>query len=501
MKKIILIALGWCGLCLTADHLPAFTLSTATDGSFLSWPPGRTTIFYRIGSSGSPVAPETVEEMGRAFAEWEGRSYGEISFVYEGLLEGSEAVRDGHNTLVWSSDIWPYGEEVAAISTIWPAKAGGAIAEVDIEFNARDYDWNLPDSPDLLETALHEIGHLLGIGHSFNPGAVMHDTRYPGLPSRKTLSQDDFEALTFLHPRRAREIFAYDIPVLFYPGYFPGEDPVLPSGAQLNPGPGRWITALGSIDLSGEGYCSEILTATRDEKGRKFLQGWGPAGSGESALRELYFTRELPRRGEVAAVVGVDYLRRGASGEAAVLFRDRGREVLLLYPAGADATGPWAARNLEAPPADNLVGMAALDAFDSGFRDSILLLRAYPGRYSLFLHRIPEEGETAAAPDSGIEIPLPGLQEGARILALSVLDAGADGTEDDLVLLELDQGGSYWLHLFALSPVRAGAADISYRNSLPLPSPPGAVYPGRVTGLDLNRDGYFNQLILLGPRK
>ncbi len=501
MKRTCHTAITVFGLFLAAGSLRAFTVRTADDGTFVSWEPSRTVIFYRAGAADRPVDTALVEEMGRAFAEWEEKSQGEISFVYEGVMEASAAVRDGHNTLIWVSGIWPHGPQTAALSTVWHSEETGRIEEVDIEFNARDYVWNLPDSPDLLETSLHEIGHLLGIGHSFNPGAVMHDNRSSGVPPRRALTRDDFEALSFLHPRRAQMVFAYDLPVLFYPRSFPGEDPVLPPAPGLESALGGWITALGSIDLSGDGSPSEILSAVRDEEGGKFLQSWGQSDAGEDIFRELGLPRPVSLPGEVAALAGVDFDRDGTGGEAAVLIRDGGGERLLFYRWEDFAAGPEAVLPLAAPPADNLLGMAALDSAGSGFRDSLILLRAYPGRYSLFLHRVPGPGESIPGPDPGIEIPLPGLQEGSRILALAALDAEGAGRGEDLVFLELDHRGDYWLHLFKLSGSPGGPYDVSYRNSVRLPSPPGAVHPGRVAALDLNRDGFYNQLIILAPGK
>ena len=488
-------------MLLNAGGLKAFTVNMADEGTFISWPPERTAVFFRVGSDGAAVEPAMIGDLGRAFAEWAEKSRGEISFIYEGLLEEGAAVRDGHNTLVWVTGIWPHGPETAAVTTIWQSEETGRIAEVDIEFNARDYSWNLPDSPDLLETALHEIGHLLGIGHSFNPGAVMYDTSYPGVPPRRTLSRDDLEALSFLYPGRDEKIFAYDLPVLLYPRHFPGEAPVFPPGPGLDHGSDHWVTALGSIDLSRDGYLSDLLAAVRDDQGRIFLQGWTADEYGENNFRELGPSREITRPGEVAALAGIDYNRDGTAGEAAVLIRDGAREDLLFFNLDSFLDVPEEVRPLAAPPADNLIGMAALDSDGSGFRDSLLILRAYPGQYSLFLHRTAGSGEPAGVPDPGIEIPLPGLQQGARILALAALDAEGWGRADNLVFLELDSSADYWIHLFTLVGSEAGSYDVSYRNSLRLPSPPGPVHPGLVTGLDLNRDGFYNQLIIHAPRK
>lgn len=482
---------------LVTGGLRAFTVKTGDDGSFLSWPPERTAIFYRIGAADSPVPLESVSGLERAFAEWEEKSQGEITFTCEGLLEGSRAVRDGHNTMVWASRVWPYAPEVAAVSTLWPGEDSGRIEEVDIEFNARDYDWNLTDSPELLQTALHEIGHLLGIGHSFNPGAVMHNLSYPGAAPHRTLSRDDLEALTFLYPRQEWKVFPYDLPVLFYPRAFPGEVPVSSPVSGFDPGIGRWITALGSIDLSGDGHLSEVLTAVRDEESGWTLSGWRLAPDGGDRFQQVGLSRPFSPSGEVMALAGVDYDRDGFSGEAAVLVRVDGRDQVFICRFNPDDSDPEAVFSLVSPPVNNLIGMAALDVGGSGFRDDLLLLRAYPGRYSLFLHRLPRSGELFSAPDPGIEIPLPGLQSGSRILGLAVLDAEGFGRERDLVFLELAEGGCYWLHLFSFSgPAEGGSYDITYRNSSRLPVGPLAVHPGRVTGLDLAGDGFYNHLII-----
>ncbi len=494
----LLISLALCA----AGRLRAFTVETGDDDSFLFWPPERTAVFYRIGADGTAVPPESVEGMERAFVEWEDKSRGEITFICEGLLDEGRAVRDGHNTMVWTSRVWPYGSEIAAVSTLWPGTEPGRIEEVDIEFNARDYDWTLPGSPELLETALHEIGHLLGIGHSFNPGAVMHDRSYPDAAPRRALSRDDLEALAFLYPRREWKLFPYDLPVLFYPRAFPGEVPVSSPVSGFDPGPGRWITALGSIDISRNGFLSEVLTAVRDEEQRWSLSVWSPAPDGEDGFRQLGPAREFPPPGEIRALAGVDYDRDGRSDEAAVLVRSGGGEEIFICRFDPAGPGPKSVLSLVAPPAGNLIGMAALDPGSSGLRDGLLLLRSYPGRHSLFLHRLPLPGEAASAPDPGIEIPLPGLQAGSRILGLAVLDAEGFGRERDLVFIELDEAGDYWLHLFTLSgPAEGEGYDIVYRNSSRLPAPPLAVHPGRVTGLDLTGDGFYNHLIFYAPGK
>ncbi len=385
MRKVILTILSVV-LLLCGGEGWSFTIKTSDEGTLLHWPPGRTAIFYRVGSQGVGTRPETVEAIARAFQSWEARSRGEVVFIYAGYLEGVEAARDGANTLLWIGEDWKYGAEIVALATVWSSDETGEIEEVDIEFNSRDYDWRSSVSPGIQEIALHEIGHLLGIDHSFNPGAVMYDIVGPYIPAKRALSRDDIEAITFLYPRTIRTVNRYDLPVLFYPLDFPEESPFLPPAAGPDPGPGRWLTALGMVDFDGDGYRSELLAGWRDDQGRKVLEGWGMMDDGTSRLRRIGSPVEITPDGEINGVTGLDIDRDGICGEAAVLIRNGEGERLYFYridPGDGWSPNAIASLVIAAPPADNLIGMAAFDADGDRLRDELLLLRATEDEFSL----------------------------------------------------------------------------------------------------------------------
>ncbi|KAJ1349435.1 hypothetical protein KIN20_005009 [Parelaphostrongylus tenuis] len=69
-----------------------------------------------------------------------------------------------------------------------------------LHFDA-DEDWSLnsPQGVNLFQTAVHEIGHLLGLEHSVDPRAVMFAAKRPYNPDF-TLGDDDVRAIRVLFP-------------------------------------------------------------------------------------------------------------------------------------------------------------------------------------------------------------------------------------------------------------------------------------------------------------
>ena len=502
MRSLIIFSLCF----FSTGAVLAFTVKTSPEGDLRHWPEGDTAIFYVVGSAGEGSCSETVAALCRAFSVWEKSSGGDIKFIFQGRSEQESAQKDGSNVLVWVEEGWNYGTEAVAVSTSWYSPETGLIEEVDIEFNACDWSWSADEAEEGLSietVTLHEVGHLLGIDHSFNPGAVMHETFVPQGPLRKVLSGDDLEALQFLYPPASCRIAVCDLPVLFSPDDFPGEKsfrllPAVSSGAFSR------ALVLGSGDADRDGFFSELVSAAVDEAGDYSLVAGGIPRPWSGEFSPSIFRRRIAGKGEITGVAGIDIDRDGSVGEVAVLTRTGPNEMVYFYDAVPDAGASYehlASCALAAPPANNVIGMTSPAAGKEKGADELVILRAVREGYSLYIYQIPQLWESTRNLRSGVELRLPGMSEGAKLLGLAALDTEGGGEREDLVVLEKTLSGELWVHAFRLSGDRDSSYVLSYLNSARLPEMEGNLRPLRMTGLDFNRDGLRDELILFSREK
>lgn len=136
-----------------------------------------------IGTGGGPIlSPDQfVAAVTEAFQTWESLPESSIRFVYQGICSSDPGDRgDGINTVGWG---WLFGQ-AAGVAT-WNATHGaflrqdsyGQIYEMDIIVDVR-HPQSLDDpsgylSEVLQHILLHEVGHLIGLGHATEPCSVM----------------------------------------------------------------------------------------------------------------------------------------------------------------------------------------------------------------------------------------------------------------------------------------------------------------------------------------
>jgi hypothetical protein len=154
----------------------------------------------------------------RAFAAWEGVPTATVAFQFVGFT-GAEPSADDTLSVI-GFEHRPELDRVLGATSILLDVVTGEIVESDIFFNST-FDWSTlaqgdPLRFDLESVAVHEVGHLLGLGHSaigetemrpggaravLGSGAVMFPVSLGrGVVGDRTLQPDDVAAISDLYP-------------------------------------------------------------------------------------------------------------------------------------------------------------------------------------------------------------------------------------------------------------------------------------------------------------
>lgn len=158
---------------------------------------------YQTNPMGEPMVvddntPDTAGELDAilaAMSTWDNAG-AKFKFTYGGRAGNPAPTYDGVNQIRWEPR---YDATWLAVCTWW--SSSGRILEADIIFNER-YDWASGDTIpigtyDVQSVALHELGHVLGLGHSAPP-AIMQTVIGSGL-KRRVLTSDDINGLLAIY--------------------------------------------------------------------------------------------------------------------------------------------------------------------------------------------------------------------------------------------------------------------------------------------------------------
>jgi len=176
----------------------AFTLNSTTNPNFKGW--NKSEIQFAINSTNCPASINITNLMEESFKVWNSVATSKLKLKVVGTTTSTTladpvtvycepnfgSVIGDINSIPGAAQVSPSGNYATAGLITLNVSSGLA--------NIANYDSNM-----LKITLAHEVGHILGLGHSHDRSALMYfdGTYYVNM----SLGQDDVDGITYLYPR------------------------------------------------------------------------------------------------------------------------------------------------------------------------------------------------------------------------------------------------------------------------------------------------------------
>ena len=170
-----------------------------------TWPVGAMPIEVAMGTAPPSAisAADARDELDVASRAWGIPSCTAARFsVGDSFVMTGDGASDGKNEVIVHASDWPAALEPGAVAHTVIYLAGTTIVEADVHLDAKDFTFvvgDVPGSVDLRSVLTHELGHVMGIGHSADPRATMA-AGVPGGIAARSIEDDDVAAICALYP-------------------------------------------------------------------------------------------------------------------------------------------------------------------------------------------------------------------------------------------------------------------------------------------------------------
>lgn len=201
------------GYTLVVSHHPRFTVGQRVQirnglvlgGTDFFQSNGHTwassTVGYEVNPTNRSLAPDALlAAIQQSAAAWSTQAAPAVQLVYLGLSSATAVGRDGRNAVFFR-----YEPTIGLLAaTHWWYDGTGHLVDADIYFNEA-YPFLLPlnacsGAYYVANTATHEFGHALGLGHSTIDEATMWPYSGSCETIRETLAADDIVGIETLYP-------------------------------------------------------------------------------------------------------------------------------------------------------------------------------------------------------------------------------------------------------------------------------------------------------------
>lgn len=220
MKRVVAVLMVLGCVAIATERASAYLKLGSRVGTrtvTLNWKTFPIRYFVTNRAGGGVSAQQLQTAAGRAFGTWAAVPTAEVSSQFAGFTGNTPALNDGITTIGFVDR--PDQDRVLGATNFLIDTVTGEIVESDIYLNST-FDWSVATSGetarfDVESIALHEIGHLQGLGHSalgetelraggrrvLGAEAVMFPIAFSaGTIEGRTLREDDIAGLSDIYP-------------------------------------------------------------------------------------------------------------------------------------------------------------------------------------------------------------------------------------------------------------------------------------------------------------